>query len=317
MTDHSSHVHRSHYQRRDHEVVDYEEYTLRDTGLVFRGPDPRTPPLGEQLAFLGAAQTLGCFTAEPFPTSVGVGAGRPVRNLGYGGAGPRFFVEHPELVAEVNRSALAVVQVMSARSEDNRLFRSAGLEFLERRADGARIGAGDAYRGLLRGFDPITGRPRSKLWRALNARRNRPLLRDLVVETRANWVDSYRQLFGTIEIPTILLWFSTREPQYEESYRSLDGLFGQFPQLVNQQMVDAVGQLADRTVTVVSDEGLPQPLFSRFDGRPCTVDPGEDRADLGGSSWTHNAYYPSPEMHATAARALGPVVRQLLRTREA
>lgn len=304
-------VHRPGYQRRDREVVDYQEYELPGTGLSFRGPDPGPLTTGDHVTFLGAAQTFGCFTDRPFPTQVGTALGRDVRNLGYGGAGPRFYLEHRELIDEANRGAAAVVQVMSARSEDNRLYRSGGLEFLERRSDGSRIGANDAYTALVRGHDPVTGRPRSRPARLVTSRVNRPRLRRLVAETRANWVANHRLLLAAIEVPTVLLWFSTRRPDYVTRYRTTSGLFGAFPQFVNEEMMEAVRPFAAATVEVVSNAGLPQPLVSRFNGRPTTVDPADDRPDLGGSSWTHNRYYPSPEMHDEAASAVATALGEI------
>lgn len=299
------------YQGRDAAVVDYQPYLFH--GLWFRGPDPGYLPPGDQLTFLGAAQTLGCFTDRPFPCQVGGSLARPIRNLGYPGAGPRFFVEHPALLDEVNRGAAAVIQVMSGRSEDNRMFRSAGLELLERRWDGALLGSNVAYQALVRGYDPVTGRPHDPRLRRIRARLGRRRLRALVHETRRNWVASYEALFAAIHVPTVLLWLSTRPPAYTTRYGGLTGLFGgAYPQLVDEEMLAAVEPLADVAVRVCSSAGMPQPLVGRVDGRPTTIDPGFGRPDLGEAPWTHNRYYPSPAMHDEAADAVAQAVRQVL-----
>ena len=305
-------THQPGYQARDREVVDYAEYLFGATGLRFRGPDPGPLPDGGFVSFLGAAQTFGCFTDRPFASQVGAALDVGVRNLGYGGAGPRFYLEHPALLEEANRGAAAVVQVMSARSEDNRLYRSGGLEYLERRRDGARVGANDAYAALVGGFDAVTGRPRHRVARAIMRRARRPLAVSVVRETRANWVASYESLLDRLTVPVVLLWLSTRAPDYRESYRSVNGLFGAFPQLVNAAMVDRLKTRVTAAVEVVSTSGLPQPLMSRVTGEPTTVDPADDRPDLGGARWTHNRYYPSPEMHDEAAEALSTVLRRIL-----
>ena len=58
-------VHLSGYQNRDREIVDYQMYELSGTGLQFRGPEHR---IGHKyIAFVGAAQTFGCFCEHPFP----------------------------------------------------------------------------------------------------------------------------------------------------------------------------------------------------------------------------------------------------------
>ncbi len=306
-------THHPGYQRRDFEVVDYQEYLHEPSGLYFRGP---SPPLehGGRISFLGAAQTFGCFTDTPFPSLVGDALDTTVLNLGYGGAGPRFYLEHPTLIDEINGGTAAVVQVMSGRSEDNRLYVSGGLEYLRRRSDGARVGAGNAYAALAGGYDAATGKPRNRQVRRITSRLGRRRLRSVVAETQRNWLASYHRLFEAITVPTVLLWFATRRPEdHVVGYRSGGQLLGEFPQLVTGDMVDDVRRSADRYVAVVTDEGLPQPLLSRFDGSPVTVDPSNDRPDLGGEVWSHNRYYPSPEMHRRAADAIAPVLAELLR----
>ncbi|NJN74924.1 MAG: hypothetical protein HC799_20190, partial [Limnothrix sp. RL_2_0] len=77
--------------------------------------------------------------------------GLPVLNLGYGGAGPYFYVKHPELLDYLNNAKLVVIQVMSGRSENNSLFDSGGLEFLKRRSDGMMLSSDNAYKSILEG----------------------------------------------------------------------------------------------------------------------------------------------------------------------
>ena len=135
----------------------------------------------------------------------------------------------------------------------------------------------------------------------------------LVKETRSGWVESNRNLLAKIKRPVVLFWFSKRSPDYRYSSKTVSKLFGEFPQLVNRQMIDAVRDGLAGYVECVTERGSPQPLFSRFTGEPTTVDPVNDRPDLGGqSAWTHNRYYPSPEMHEDAADALVPVLEGLL-----
>ena len=307
-------THHPGYQRRDFEVVDYQEYLHEPSGLYFRGPARATEEHQERISFLGAAQTFGCFTDDPFPSLVGDALDATVLNLGYGGAGPRLYLEHPTLIDEINKGAAAVVQVMSGRSEDNRLYASGGLEYLRRRSDNSRVGAGAAYAALVGGYDPVTGRPENRQVRRITSRLGRPRLRSVVAETQHNWLASYHRLFEMITVPTVLLWFATRKPEdHVVGYRSGSEVLGEFPQLVTAEMVNEVRRSADRYVAVVTDQGLPQPLVSRFDGTPTTVDPSNDRPDLGGEIWTHNRYYPSPEMHRRAADAITPILAELLR----
>ena len=83
--------------------------------------------------------------------------------------------------------------------------------------------------------------------------------------------------------------------------------------MISADMVKQVAQKSDYYVECISDRGSPQPLFSRHTGEPVTVSPANDRPDLDdGAIWTHNIYYPSPEMHEDAVEGLLPVVKKIL-----
>jgi Domain of unknown function (DUF6473) len=270
------------YQERDHEIIDYELYRLSGTGHQLRGPEPATLTPCDYFTCVGAAQTFGCFCERPYPSLLSERLGLPVLNLGFAGAGPRFFLQEEGLLKYVNEGRFAIVQVMSGRSEDNSLFDTGGREYLIRRSDGQRIGAEPAYRKLLE----------TESIERVEA---------VVEETRANWVETFSGLLQAIEVPSILFWFSRRAPEYEESYADVHSLFGEFPQLVNRSMIEQIRQLGNDYVECISARGLPQPLVSRFTGEPASV---MHRADLGAGTQEYNTYYPSPEMHAAAADAL-------------
>lgn len=299
------------YQRRDAEVIDYHMCVLPPTGLEFRGPLPARLEPGQFFACLGAAQTFGCFCEEPFPSLLAGRLGLPALNLGYGGAGPSFFLRQPALLEVVNKARFAVVQVMSGRSESNSRFETGGLEHLRRRSDGAWLGAQAAWSAELDGLEILPG-ARARALRWCLRRVGRLRTRRLVAETRRNWVESYQRLAAAIRVPTVLLWFSKRVPAYRASYRDIGTLFGDFPHLVDEAMLEAVQAGFTGHVECVTSRGSPQLLRSRNTGAPCTVDPVRDRPDLAGQPWTHNHYYPSPEMHADVAGALEPMLRRLL-----
>ena len=286
------------YQAPDWWIADYQLYSppelppelLPGLPLRLRGPDPGKLVPGGYIACLGAAQTFGRFCAEPFPALLSKSLGIPAVNLGFGGAGPQLFPRHPELIRLMRESALTVVQVMSARNEDNSLFEGGGMGSLKSRSTGERMRAVDVYASLLAAGD-------------------RALAEKIVGETRETWIASYRQLLSLIPVPTVLLWLSVREPAYTESYESADELFGDFPHLVNAEMVETVRADSDAYVECVSVRGRPQQLRSRFTGKPTRV------AIPGGPDWSENSYYPTPEMHEDAAALLGPICRRLLNRR--
>jgi hypothetical protein len=126
-------------------------------------------------------------------------------------------------------------------------------------------------------------------------------MRSLLRETRRNWVSSYANLLREIRVPTVLLWFSRRGWDYPVDHSSVEGVFGDFPQLIDRATMPRVIPHAAQYVECVSTRGDPQQLISRFTGQPASVRLGDDRPEFGDVRWTHNRYYPTPEMHADAA----------------
>lgn len=281
------------YGQHDGRVVDYELFTLDPpiidpvtrTPLELRGPRPRSLDSGDYFVCIGGAQTFGRFCATPFPTLLRDRLGLDALNLGRGGAGPSFFSPENDVMMDyIGRARFAILQVMSGRSAGNSLFSCQGLGSYARRSDGSVVGADEAFDELLR-------------------ERKRREVREIVAETRENWVRDFQSLLQAIDIPKVLFWFSVRKPAYIDRYRSRSSLFRDFPQLVNQKMIRRLQGGCDDYVACVSSRGLPQSLVDRFTGEPLAV------RDPWAGEWRSNGYYPSPEMHAKAAAALEPVVR--------
>jgi hypothetical protein len=284
------------YQTPDWRVVDYQPYCLderimdRSTQrpLWIRGPRPERLEPGEYFVCLGAAQTFGRFCERPFPTILQDRLGIPVLNISHGGAGPAFFCgDNERLLEYLNDARFVVVQVMSGRSDGNSLFESDGVGFFRRRSDGRFLNSDEAFGELLQ-TQPKT------------------VVTQIVEETRRSWLNSYRLLLARIRPQKILFWFATRTPDYRQGWRNLDALFGAFPQLVNAAMVADLRRECDHYVECVTRRGLPQLLVDRFTGLPTTVTDAWTA-----NPWTKNWYYPSPEMHEAAARALEPACRAL------
>jgi hypothetical protein len=285
------------YQEPDWRVVDYEPFCLDENiidrstkrPLFIRGPRPEQLVKGGYFVCLGAAQTFGRFCARPFATILKERLPMPVLNISHGGAGPAFFCgnENARLIDYINGAGFVVIQVMSGRSDSNSLFESDGVGYYRRRSDGAYIGCDQAFDELLR-------------------TESRAFILRTVEETRESWRASYRKLLTAISAPKILFWFAARSPAYKLGLTNLPMLFGEFPQLVNQEMVSAVRRHCDLYVECTTKRGLPQILFDRFTGEKTTIsDPWQAKP------WSENWYYPSPEMHEDAANALEPGCRAL------
>ncbi len=258
------------YQRKDEQFFDYGMAELH--GEWFRGP---LNPGPDAIAWVGAAQTFGRYVAEPVPAIVGERLGLGTLNLGSGGKGPEFFLRSPELLEEVNRCRVAVIQVMSARTADNSLFRSQkGGDF------GIRLDTGAPANGL-----PIVTE--------LVAEGKRRQGSQIVRESQQAYLQSMKKLLEAVKPPKVLFWFSYRNPPPAiVGYRRMMDIF---PHFVTRQMVSQIRQSADRYVAVASRAGIPQVL-----------------RDDAGKSVRVNHYYPSPEMHQLAADPLTRTLKELL-----
>lgn len=281
------------YQERDRCITNYQMFELGTTGLAFRGPQPHTIDNGDYFTCLGAAQTFGCFCDRPYPTLLANWLNLPVLNLGYGGAGPSFFLKHSALVDYINGGKFAIVQVMSGRSESNSLFDTGGLEYIRRRSDGKQLGSEPAYQELLETCD-------------------RDFVNMIIAETRQNWVISYQLLLTEIRVPKILLWFSEREPNYQETYDNIYCLFGKFPHLINSKAIAEITPFTNDYIECVSNRGMPQLLIDRLTGYPTLLNLAYQRPDLGDKTSFYNNYYFSPEMQRDAATSLKSACHQYL-----
>jgi hypothetical protein len=275
------------YQEADWQIVDYEIYQLdsevldRQTGLPLGVRGPKENLSNGYFACVGAAQTFGRFCEKPFPLLLKARLGLPALNFGRGGAGPSFFSqENTKLLTYLNGARFVVLQVMSGRSESNSLFESKGIGHYTRRDDGRMIGCDEAFSEIIES-------------------ENIAYVRQVVEETRKNWINSYITLLKAIRVPVILFWFSERKPRYWESYRNVYSLFGKFPQLVNLRMVKEVRRYSDFYVECVYAPNPNAPLIDRFSGKPIEV-----KDPWNGALWTNNWYYPSPQAHVKAANLL-------------
>jgi hypothetical protein len=275
------------YQKRDYELFHIEGFHR-----PFRGLIPASLEVGKYITCLGAAQTFGCYAKKPFPVSLSEKLNMPVLNFGIAGARPSFFLKRKTFIKKANEGILSIIQIMSGRrSESNHLFNSQGGEMLMRYSDKKILGAGPAYDELIRN-------------------NSMKYVEQIVLETRANWLKNMTELLNEIKTPKILFWFSVRQPDYKIGYKNTAELFGDFPQFITQEMVEKIKPYANKYIEVISSEGLPQKLISRFTNKETTI---IKRQDLGGNFKTVNDYYPSPTMHILAAQKLQPACEELLR----
>jgi hypothetical protein len=287
------------YAKADYEVIDYQMWKFNDMYYHLRGPRPENLEPGSYVVCLGAAQTFGRFTPNPYPKLLEMSLGVPVLNLGFAGVGIEFYL-NSKLLQLINNAALVVVQATSGRSLSTSVFDCPdGGGTLSRRNGGENekpIFALEAWRSWMAEIEEQNG-GRNDI--------SKQVILELVNESRAIWVAQMIQLREAIKPKCIFFWFSKRSPKYEIHFGAPELVFGEFPQLIDEGCFKAADQIFDGTAICVTDRGSPQPLISRFTGRPHILNPAFKHP-------TSNAYYPSPEMHEDAASALEPIIRSLI-----
>jgi hypothetical protein len=273
------------YQHEDALAIDYQLWRLPGTGLDCRGPGFAELPERFFVA-VGAAQTFGRFVPRPYCAIVADRIGLPGVNLGFSGAGPSFFTRNPALLGVINRAEFAIVQFLSGRSVSNSRFGVQINQGLVRprdaAPDAAALFAEDAYRRFLQ---------EETVEEAVRLR----------TEARVAYVAEMNALLDSIRVPVVLMYWSTREPDYADGIESIGSYWGEFPHFVNAAVVSRIKDRADRYVEAVTRRGLPQLIVDRA-GRPLVMWP-EDRFP-GVEQRSHNHYYPAPEMHEDAAEAV-------------
>jgi len=300
------------YQPRDWNVVDYQEFRLPGLDIPLRGPalDPLAVAPGSFFTCIGAAQTYGCLYSRPFPIILSESLGMPALNLAVGGAGPGFYTQYPVLIDAMNRSRFVILQAMSGRSEGNSRFAPEGyVEFVRERSTGARMTSSEAWHRIV--TEDLA-----------NAEQ-------YVAESRASWVESSHKLIGMLKVPVIFFWFSRRGHDYQVDHPAIreqlrkreageitsffvDGLVGDFPQLIDHGAAQSVAQAAAAYAECISARGMGQPIINRFTGKPCTNDEKDGGPEYKFFDYTKNVYYPSAEMHEDAATVLLPIVLNVL-----
>lgn len=276
------------YQLESSHIADYELYTLPGVDFPLRGPYPALEAHTPLLTFLGAAQVFGTFCRYPFPNLLGEMCGARTLNLAAGGAGPGFYTERPVVLDHVNRSTVAIVQVMSARSSVRNRYMTAinARASVELRLPGRapeRLLGHHAFERLAAELDPDA-------------------FAVAIEETLENFVAQYAALAEAIRIPKILLFVGRNPPLAADRPARV----GTHPHLVSEAVLARLAPLFDDLVMVTGAEGFDTRLMNRFTGEYTSIKRSETF-----TLSTHSAYIP-PVMHVRTAQALyEPVMRHL------
>jgi hypothetical protein len=248
---------------------------------------------------VGSAATFGVFAKTPFPTLLGDMLSCQVLNLGKGGAGPGFFARNAAAIRMINQSTCAVIQVMSGRSS----ISNSAMESVEGLASVfVKTGANAGHKLLAEDALRYIGQELA----AADAAR-------IYDESIESYLQQYEQLFGLIEVPTVLLYLGRKplDPApstlEEKAHRIREP--GINPHLVNAQMLGSLSAWAGETVVVIDDSHRASRLVNRFTGSY------EALQRAGSKRLERNNVYASPYLHTKAALALyGPLSRLIVET---
>ena len=280
-------------QAPDSRNATIETYRFGARQQVFRGPPPDLS--GRYVAFLGDSHTFARFCPHPYPVLIGDTIGMTTANFGADGAGPGFFLGADAVLDAAALADVCVVQVMGARALTNRMY-----SVRPRRNERLH-----AVTDLLAGIYPEVEFSRFTTVRALLHRLfevDEDRFAMIENELKNAWIGRVQTLLAEIECPTILLWFSAREPEVCALDASMADLVAA-PAFVDRAMIDAVSGNTDAVVEVVGTDGLPQDLTR--DGTPVLFKPS-------GQPIVENTTLPSPKMHRICADALVPEIGRLL-----
>lgn len=283
------------YDQRDHEVVDYQYWELSGSGMSFRGPEFDANDDTPYVVYAGAAQTFGCLVDKPYPTILADRLKVRSVNLGLGSAIPTLF-DNARILEIINGAAVLVLQVMAARQHGNSRLRPSGTDLVHDRQHGDQVPAHIGWQRII-DEEPVK-------------------LETYIDETQHSWVQDYRDLLTKVHVPVILFNFSAR-PKHQDVPRDADNLltlFGQFPQLVDGSSIDDLATQCAAYAECTSTRNQGYLLRSRFSGEPVAIDNAILDPRLPGQ-WTHNWYYPSPEMHEDAATTLTAPIGDLAQWR--
>ncbi len=282
------------YQDRHYHLIDYDCGEVPGIGGLWRGPRPRSLEPGNYLLFLGAAQTYGAYVAQPFAKQIGDRLGLDILNLSRGGVSPLFFSENVRICQLIQQARAIVVQTMAARMVPTSFFNSVGHMNLVHFKD-----------------DPTkTVIDSQAAWQRICSSQSPETIRSLVSEARAEWIASMKKIATKASGPTVLLWMSQRAPKYMTRYDDVFGLFGHFPQLVNDEMISEIRRFYTEYAEVVY-QPEEEETRSAFSNAVLPVIVGGERPEEQKLRIV-NSYYPTQAAHNSVTDVLLPVLSRLL-----
>lgn len=171
--------------------------------LVCRGPARSVPE--PYVACLGSTETFGKFLEAPWPTLLERRLKMPCLNLGGVNAGVDSYLSDLDLQKIAQKAAHIVVQVMGAQNLCNAYYS------VHPRRNDRFLDATDALRQLYPEVDFMEYHFTRHLLQALRAI-SRKRFEAVVIELKAQWVRTMRDLLAALDRPVTLVWFAGHLP---------------------------------------------------------------------------------------------------------
>ena len=275
---------RGYYQDEDL-WMDYQIWYAN--GYPYRGPKPDLNK--DYISAIGAAQVFGRYVSFPFPSLLSNFCNIGCANLGTAGKGPSspHFFDNMDII---NKSKLCVVTVMSGRSVGNRYW--------------------SCYGGNNYGKNELNGEEcvGQVFWEYVIRELYTGEVRDLIHETRNQYIEEFKRLFTAITVPTIFLYMSKfGYCEYKLDLSDTNSLFGCFPQMVDKDTVMNISQFSDQFVEVIyksEPERIPAPQENHY---------AQQFLGLPKELMAYNNYYPTSKEHFATLDALLPTVERIIK----
>ncbi|MDU8913905.1 DUF6473 family protein [Aestuariicoccus sp. MJ-SS9] len=265
--------------------LDYHLCRYGGSRVAFRGP--RRSLRGRYMAFLGGTDTFGRFIETPFVPRLESTLATPAVNLGAINAGLDLYLNEPPVLDIASRAEVTVIQVLGAQNMSNRYYA------VHPRRNDRFLKAS----GLLERLFPEVDFTEFHFTRHLLGRLQRldesrfALVRQ---ELQHAWLARMKQLTTLVRGPIVLMWFADQRPGQAGL-----GRLDRDPLFIDAPMLDALSGRVAATLEITPSEaavaaGVADMVFGD----------GETEA----ASEQMNA-----ATHAEAARALAPVLREVMR----
>ena len=231
----------------------------------------------KDIVFLGAAQTLGRYSHNPFPMLVEDNTKYTVANFGWGGVGD-YQYSTPEFLDYINSSKLCVYQINSGRSTKN--FNQT-------------FDLGDT---------PINEIPP----KIINLYKNNfSDFKSRLFENKKEYLESVNCLLTKIKIPVLFVYVSKHDLKQVDETKIINDqpmeLLWNFPQFVTKQMVEEVTKGYDLGC-------FKQPKITRL---PKSIIDNESPQK--NNVFQLDDYYPDQKTHYDIAEYLIPKIKNLLK----